>query len=130
MGISKFLFKVVLAILLALTVICCCALTGCAPINGALAQKNSTVSEASNDSMNFGDGVVVDPVELVAAKTAQKTAVIRAEKEPWRIIAYTVGIPVGIGLICGIILAWLYIRAYLAESPWDGTRKRKDKADA
>ncbi len=125
MGISKFLFKVVLAILLALTVICCCALTGCAPINGALAQKNSTMSEASNDSMNFGDGVVVDPVELVAAKTAQKTAVIRAEKEPWRIVAYSFALPIGLGLVCGIVFMIIWIKAYLAKSPWDKSREEK-----
>ncbi len=125
MGISKFLFKIVLAILLALTVICCCALTGCAPINGALAQKNSTMSEASNDSMNFGDGVVVDPVELVAAKTAQKTAVIRAEKEPWRIMAYSFALPIGLGLVCGIVFMIIWIKAYLAKSPWDKSREEK-----
>ncbi len=115
-------------LLIAITVICCFALAGCAPINGALAQKNSTVSKASNDSMNFGDGVVVDPVELVAAKTAQKTAVIRAEKEPWRIMAYSFALPIGVGLVCGIIFMIIWVKAYLAKSPWD--KVRKDIIDA
>ncbi len=125
MGMGKFLFKFLLAILITLAFICCFALAGCAPINGALAQKNSTVSKACNDSMNFGDGVVVDPVELVAAKTAQKTAVIRAEKEPWRIVAYSFALPIGVGLVCGIVFMIIWVKAYLAKSPWDKSRKEK-----
>ncbi len=132
-GIQSFVIKiiaVVLGIIVAgFVIVGVATMSGCVPENAAMIQRND--SEAHDDSITYsGAPGVVDPVELVAAKTAQKTAVIRAEKEPWRIIAYTVGIPVGVGLICGIILAWLYIRAYLAESPWDGTRKRKDVIDA
>ena len=67
--------------------------------------------------------VVLDAAKVIAARAEGKAVIVRAEKEPWRIIAYSVGIPLTVGLLAGLILAGLYIKAYLAQSPWDKTRK-------
>ncbi len=121
MGIGRFLFKVLLAVLLTIAFICCVALCGCAG-NGALAMKSSTVSDTSDSSITY-TGAVVDPVELMAARAAEKEKVIRAEKEPWRIVAYSLALPLGIGLVCGIVFMLIWVKAYLARSPWDLSRK-------
>ncbi len=120
-GIKKFLFKVLLLIATVVTIICVC--NGCMPGKAALTQKE--ITKSSNDSITFGDGFVVDPVELMAAKAAEKEKIIRAEKEPWRIIAYSFALPIGIGLVCGIILMIIWIKAYLAKSPWEKFREEK-----
>ena len=120
-GIKKFLLKVLLIVVGGVVLICIATVAGCGSVNGALAQKN--IEETSDDSMDFSGAQVV-PADIILATAEGKATQIRAKKEPWRIIAYTVGIPTGVGLFCGIILSILYFRAYLAQSPWDKTRGR------
>ncbi len=121
-GVNKLIVKLAIIGAIAISAICIATTAGCGSINGALAQKNTT--KTSDDSINFS-GVAggVDAAEVIAARAEGKAVIVRAEKEPWRIIAYSVGIPLTVGLLAGLILAGLYIKAYLAQSPWDKTRK-------
>ena len=121
-GIKKFLLKALLIVVGGIVIICVLTTAGCGSVNGALAQKNIEETKTSDDSMDF-TGAQVVPAEIILAKAEGKATQIRAETEPWRIIAYSVGIPAGVGLLCGLVLSILYFRAYMAQSPWDGKRK-------
>ena len=124
-GIHKLIITVVAILVAGAVLLGIGVCAGCVPENAAFAQKN--VSETSNDSVNLsGDALITtDPLEIILAKAEEKEKIIRAEKEPWRIIAYTVGIPVGVGLLSGVLLALIYFKAYLAKSPWDNYRKER-----
>ena len=121
-GANKLIIKLAIIGAVAISAICIATTAGCGSVNGALAQKNTT--QKSDDSIVINGGA--DAAEVITAKAAGKAVIVRAEKEPWRIIAYSVGIPLTVGLLAGLILAGLYIKAYLAQSPWDKTRKDRN----
>ena len=119
-GIKSMLIKLALIVVGGIVIICVFTTAGCGSVNGALAQKNIEETKTSDDSMDF-TGAQVVPAEIILAKAEGKATQIRAEKEPWRIIAYSAGI----GFLIGIGLLGIYVWAYLKKSPWDGARKVK-----